>query len=156
MNNKIYIFGGYNGESCELESVAFDLRIREWKTIHALPKASDYMTAAVLNKYIILSGCNLNCCYSYDDSAYKNILSLPESCVKVVCDRWILADSVLYEYQKGYSLNWIRHNIYGSHTDSLLTFSVFKKNQYFYFITHDNSLMRIDTMAKTLERMKFS
>ena len=156
-NNKVYIFGGYNGQNLQTcESLNLDNS--EWKSIHALPEGSMCMTAAALDRYIILSGYNLNCCYSYDDYAYARILNLNANCLKVVCKGWILTESVLYENVQGNHLQWLSYNILSPCNNSkiLLNQTVFNKNHFFYFIVDLISLMRIDTQRKVVEWMKFS
>ena len=77
-NNKVYIFGGYIGNSTPANTCeVFDLTTKEWKSITPLPQASYYITAAILNNDIILSGYHLSSCYSYNDSTFTSILDLP-------------------------------------------------------------------------------
>ena len=112
-NNKVYIFGGYNQhplQTCE----SLSLNSVEWSSISPLPEISICTTAAILGNYIILSGYDLSCCYSYDDSAYVRILELNKNCLKVVCNGWILTESVLYENQQGNHLQWKGFNVLSS------------------------------------------
>ena len=153
-NNKVYIFGGYNGvvlNTCD----TFDLNTKEWKSITALPQASDRITAAILGKDIILSGYELNCCYSYNDSTFTSILNLPVKVYKFVCEGWIYANSILYENQDQSSSKWTSHNVI-SWNNYLWVFCVFQKNQFLYFIDISNCLMRIDTKLKKLEKIAFT
>ena len=153
-DNKVYIFGGWNGSvlsTCD----TFDLKTREWKSITALPQASHQITAAILGKDIILSGNQLNCCYSYNDSTFTNILNLPINIFKIVCEGWIYTNSILYENQYQISSKWTFHNV-TSWTNHLWTYCVFKKNQFLYFIDCSNNLMRIDTSLKKLEKITYT
>ena len=154
-DNTVYIFGGHNGSSvnvCE----AFDLKTKNWKSIHALPKASNSVTAALLDKEIILSGYDMNCCYSYKGSTFTSILHLSVG-FKIVCEGWILANSVLYGYKENNQPKWIMHNADGSFLAQLCTYCVFKKEHFFYFICSiDSSLMRIDTKLKKLDKMPYN
>ena len=75
-NNKVYIFGGWNGtdkNACE----TFDLKTKKCKSITALPKYSPNVTAAVLGEVIIVSGYELNSFYSYDDCNFNIIFKVP-------------------------------------------------------------------------------
>ena len=153
-NEKVYIFGGYHSSalrSCEM----FDLKNREWSETHLLPQASHAITAACLNKEIILSGYELNCCYSYNDSNFTNVLNLPQSCYKLIAEGWIFAKSILYENQEENNLKWIAQNISNYWGAYLWTFNVFRKDRFLYFIDVKNSLMRIDTGLKKLEKVDF-
>ena len=153
-NQKVYIFGGYYKSalrSCEM----FDLKNREWSETHLLPQASHAITAACLNKEIILSGYELNCCYSYNDSNFTNVLNLPQSCYKLIAEGWIFAKSILYENQEENNLKWIAQNISNYWGAYLWTFNVFRKDRFLYFIDVKNSLMRIDTGLKKLEKVDF-
>ena len=150
-DNKVYIFGGYNKtvmNTCH----AFDLNTKEWKLITALPQASYSITAALLGKDIILSGYQLNCCYSYNDSTFTSILNLPPSNYKIVCEGWIYSNSILYENQDQIPSKWSSHNTI-SWNAYLWTYCVFKHRQFLYFIDCGNNLMRIDTKLKKLERI---
>ena len=109
-NIKVYIFGGYNGSlmnTCD----TFDLNTKEWKSITALPQVANSITAAMLGKDIILSGYQLSCCYSYNDSTFTSILTLPASVNKIVCEGWIYANSILYENQDQISSKWTSYNV---------------------------------------------
>ena len=153
-NNKVYIFGGDNGavmNTCD----TFDLNTKEWKSITALPQASDKITAAILGKDIILSGYELNCCYSYNDSTFTSILNLPVKVYKIICEGWICANSILYENQDQSSSKWTSHNVI-SWNNYLWVFCVFQKNQFLYFIDNSSFLMRIDTKLKKLEKVPFT
>ena len=155
MNRQIYLFGGYNDnmklKTCEV----FNLETNQWgRSPHLLPKVSEGITAAVLNGNIILSGFDLNCCYSYDNTAFTSILELPGEKYKVVAEGWIFVNSVLYENTEGNNYRWVKHRIDNSWDNCLLVYSVFKKGDYFYFIDHYNFLMRIDTKAKVLVRVR--
>ena len=153
-DNKVYLFGGYNGaamNTCD----TFDLKTKEWKSITALPQASNHITAAILGKDIILSGYQLNCCYSYNDSTFTSILTLPVSVYKIVCEGWIYANSILYENQDQIPSKWTSHNVI-SWNQYLWTYCVFKKNQFLYLIDRNNCLMRIDTSLKKLEKVAFT
>ena len=153
-NNKVYIFGGYNGtvlNTCD----TFDLKTKEWKSITALPQGSNSITAAMLGKDIILSGYHFSCCYSYNDSTFTSILTLPANIYKIVCEGWIYTNSILYENQDQISSKWTSHNVI-SWSQHLWVYCVFQKNQFLYFIGDDNSLMRIDTKLKKLEKIAFT
>ena len=155
-DNKVYIFGGHNGSrnptnECEI----FDLKTKVWKSITALPQVTSCITAAMLGKDIILSGYQLSCCYSYNDSAFTSILTLPAGVYKIVCEGWIYANSLLYENQDQIPSNWTIHNVI-SWENHLLTYCVFKKNQFLYFIDSRSYLMRINTKLKKLEKIDFS
>ena len=56
--------------------------------------------ATVFNNNILLSGDGDSCVYMYNDLVYVNILALPFDKYKVLCDKWILSDGVLYENKK--------------------------------------------------------
>ena len=155
-NNKVFIFGGHNAGSVPLNTCdLFDLKTREWKSITALPQASYAITAAVLNKNIILSGLQLSCCYSFNDSTFASILTLPGNVQKLVCEGWIYAYSILYENQDQNPSKWVSHNVV-SWGNYLWTYAVFKNNEYLYFIDATNCLMRIDTKLKKLEKIAFT
>ena len=153
-NNKIYIFGGQNGrdmKTCD----TFDLKTKEWRSITALPQSSQNITAAVLNNDIILSGYAMGCCYSYNDSTYTNILNLPASAYKLVCEGWIYTNSILYENEDQSLSKWTTHNAI-EWNYYMWTYCAFKKNQYIYFIDKSNLLIRIDTKLKKVESIGFS
>lgn len=81
-NNKVYIFGGWNGtdkNACE----TFDLKTKKCKSITALPNYSPNVTAAVLGEVIIVSGYELNSFYSYDDCNFNIIFKVPAHCIKL-------------------------------------------------------------------------
>ena len=152
-DNTVYIFGGCNGpalDSCE----TFNLQTKEWRSFQSLPMACHSLTAAILNQEIIVSGYNMNSCYSYNGSDFKSILAL-SSGYKVVCEGWILVNSVLYENEEGSNSKWKTHNVI-SWGHYLSIFNVFKKDHFFYFIDDSNSLMRIDTKLKKLETIPFT
>ena len=156
-NNKVYNFGGFFGKSSLKTCESLDLKNKEWRSIHTLPQTCMCMTAAVLNNAIILSGYQLDCCYSYDDSSYTSILNLTANCFKVVCEGWILVKSQLFENQQRDNLKWTSHNIPNAWDEPLANQVVFKKQQYFYFIDGSSmALMRIDTKKKSLEKIEFS
>ena len=67
------------------------------KSITALPQASFFISAAMLGKDIILSGYNLSCCYTYNDSTFTSVLTLLASVNKIACEGWIYGNSILYE-----------------------------------------------------------
>ena len=155
-DNKVYIFGGGSEDSNLTTSCAiFDLKVNEWKFITVLPQASSGTVAAIVGKDIILSGYHLNCCYSYDDSTFSNILNLPEKVYKIVCDGWIYTNSILYENQDQIASNWNSYPV-NPWNYSLWTYCNFKKNQFIYFIDSSNCLMRIDTRLKKVERIIFT
>ena len=154
-NNKVYVFGGINNKKYLATCDTYNLLTAEWKSIHPLPNACNSMTASILNKNIILSGFQLDCCYSYNDSAYSNILKLPSTCYKILCEGWILARSILYENRQEDNLVWINHNITTIWNECLWTWAVFKKQNYFYVIDTKNSLMRIDIQQKVLEKIEY-
>ena len=154
-NSKVYLFGGSNGNSLS-KCDYFDLEIKDWKSTNSLPKASDSVTATLWNEEIILSGYNLNCAYSYNESVYTSILFLPENITKIVCEKWIFANSILYENQEDNNAKWIIHNISESWDRRLCIYSIFKKKEYLYFIDDAYNLMRIDTKLKKLENIKLS
>ena len=84
-NNKIYIFGGINNRIYLATCDTFNLLTKEWESIHPLPQVCNSMTAAMLNKDIIVSGYQIDCCYLYNDSVYSSILKLPSMCYKILC-----------------------------------------------------------------------
>ena len=155
-DNKVYIFGGVFNNSSVNSCETFDLASKKWKSIHALPQASHSLTAASLNKDIILSGYEMNYCYSYDDSTFTSILPLPANYYKIVCEGWIFACSVLYEYREGNKSGWTAENINNPWNSGLLGLSIFKKKNYLYFIDGSCLLMRIDTRLKKLESVAFN
>ena len=154
-DNKVYVFGGYNKNNFLATCDTFNLLTKEWKSIHPLPQECNSMTAAILNKDIALSGYQIDCCYSYNDSVYSRILKLPSACYKILCEGWILAKSMLYENLQDDNLLWINHKINTIWDESLWTYTVFKKQYYFYFIDTNNSLMRLDIKKKVLERIDY-
>ena len=152
--NKVYVFGGWCREAMATCDI-FDLKLKRWESIIPLPKASESITAAVLNNEIILSGSRLECCYSYDGLVYKNILDLPNG-YKVVCKGWILASSYLYENISENNSEWVAYYINNPWKNWLWTFTVFMRYQYFYFIDGNNLLMRIDTRLKNLQEIGYN
>ena len=154
--DKVYIFGGTSNyvivNSCE----TFDLKLKEWRSINVLPKACTHVTAAVLNNEIILSGRQLNCCYSYNNSIFTSILPLTGDCYKLVCEGWIFAKSILYENKESNNSKWVSQNINHPWNSVLCTYTSCKKGSYFYFIDISNSLIRIDTKLKKLEKIAFN
>ena len=152
----VYIFGGRSDtaivNSCEI----FDLKLKEWKSINALPKACSSIAAAVLNNEIILSGYQFDCCYSYNNSIFTSILPLTGDCYKLVCEGWIFSKSLLYENKESNNSKWVSQNINNPWSNYLFTYTSCKKDQYFYFIDRSSSLMRIDTILKKLERIAFN
>ena len=155
-DNKVYIFGGRNeANNVTNESYVLDLKTKEWNSITALPEASSSITAAILGKYIILSGMKLSCCYSYNDSTFTNILTLPGSISKIVCEGWIYANSILYENQDQIPSKWTFYNV-NPWNNFLWTSCVFKNNKFIYFIDNSNCLMRIDTKLKKVDRIIFT
>ena len=155
-DNKVYIFGGHNGSrnptnECEI----FDLKTKVWKSITALPQVTSCITAAMLGKDIILSGYQLSCCYSYNDSAFTSILTLPAGVYKIVCEGWIYANSILYENQDQIPSKWTFYNV-NPWNNFLWTSCVFKNNKFIYFIDNSNCLMRIDTKLKKVDRIIFT
>ena len=156
-DDKVYIFGGSSAKFQEMnECHAYDLKLNEWESISSLPVACDSMTAALVGKVIILSGKKLSCCYSYNDSVYVKVLNLPSGSNKVVCEGWILCNSVLYENKNENLNNWVSHNINNTWDKDLLVYTTFKKGQHFYFIDGGAALMRIDTERKKLEYLQFN
>ena len=105
--------------------------------------------------HLILSGKKMNCCYSYNDSVFVNILKLPSDNVKVVCEGWILCNSILYENKNENITKWVNHNVNNSWNSPLLVSTTFKKGEHFYFIDQKESLMRIDTKRKRLDKIEF-
>ena len=98
-DDQVYMFGGFSSflaNSCE----AFDLKLKEWKLINTLPIPCLYITAAVLNNEIILSGLHFDCCYSYNNSNFTSILPLSGNCYKLICEGWIFSCSILYENEE--------------------------------------------------------
>ena len=147
--DKVYVFGGWIGgylDTCD----TFNLKSNEWKSIQKLPVATSGVTATLLNKMIVLSGFNMDSCYSYNDQSFSRCLKLPGYSQKIVCDRWILSGSMLYEYKMH---AWIAHNARNSLTRNLLIYNVFKKGQYLYVIDNFGFLMRIDTKSKIFEKI---
>ena len=133
----------------------FNLETKEWKSIHSLPQASYCVLATVLNKEIILSGCLLNCLYSYNGSAYTNILALPVNTYKIVYEGWIFASSIPYENQEKNNTKWIPYNINNTWNMHLWVYTIFKQRENLYFIDTSN-LMRINTKLKKLENIPYS
>ena len=153
-DNKVYIFGGHNLfalDTCD----TYDLILKEWKSINPLPKPCTQITAGLIDRDIILSGLNFNCCYAYHDSVYINILNLPEDKEKVVLEGWILCDSILYQNKDRHTLQWTRHNVNNPWSRPLSVYTTFKKGKLIYFIDADCSLMRIDTELKKLDKCEF-
>ena len=156
-DDKVYIFGGASiGKNALNTCTTYEVVQREWKSISLLPMPCHQMTAAVVGNVIILSGIQMSCCYSYNDVAFVNVLRLPAHISKVVCEGWILCKSILYENQGEDITNWIAYEIDNNWNNDLLVYTTFRKNKYFYFIDAANSLMRIDTKRKILERIKLS
>ena len=106
--------------------------------ITELPQGCHCITAAVLDKTIILSGYEMKCCYSYNDSAFTSILTLPADTYKFVCEGWIYTNN---------TISW---------NDYLFINCAFKKNQYIFFIDRTNLLLRIDTALKRVEKVAFT
>ena len=154
-DDKVYIFGGYTGGPLTL-SETFDLKSNTWKSRNPLPCATQSVTAALLNKEIILSGFEMNCCYSYDDKVFSSILSIPARCYKIVCEGWIFASSTLHENIERNKLKWVSYNINNPWNTFLFTNTVFQKKNFLYFIDYKNSLMRIDTILKKLEAIAYN
>ena len=155
-HDRIYLFGGNTGNSSPTTACSiFGLISKTWKSITELPKASYSITAAILGKNIILSGYHLNCCYSYNDSTFTNILTLTGNLYKIICEGWIYTNSILYKNKDQNRSEWIYYNVnpWNSH---LWIYCVFKKNEYIYFIDAGNCLMRIDTILKKVERIPFT
>ena len=89
----------------------YNLNSKTWQSITSLPETCTSMTAALFNKdIIILSGYRLDCCYSYNNSVYEKIISLPTT-YKIVCEGWILANSTLYENRSQNILKWTNYNV---------------------------------------------
>ena len=155
--NKVYIFGGYNTrilntcDTCD----TFDLVTKEWRSITALPQASHCITAGKVDETIILSGYEMSCCYSYNDSSFSSILTLPPCKYKFVCGGWIYTNSILYENQDQSCLKWTSHSAISWNNDLWIS-CAFKKNQYIYFIDSGNFLLRIDTRLKKVEKIAFT
>ena len=150
--NKVYIFGGLNEQSVDM-CETYDLIMREWNSIDPLPKKLEQITAGLIDMHIIFSGLYSDCCYSYKDSVYYNILGLPAEKNKVVCEEWILCDSVLYKNRNGNIFNWTRHDMDNPWDRALCIYTTFKKGKYIYFIDVKPCLMRINTELKTLRRV---
>ena len=150
--NKVFLFGGNNGgvvNTCE----CFDLLLKDWKVIHPLPKASYSVLATLLNQEIVLSGFHHNCLYYYNESAYTSILALPANSYKIISEGWVYVNSILYEYN---STQWIAHRVNGCAWNNYLWINtIFKQREYLYFIDINNSLMRIDTNLKKLEKIAY-
>ena len=157
-NSKVYLFGGSSSDILIMQSSEiFDLKENEWKSIHPLPAGGCYaVTAALQNNEIILSGLQFNCCYSYNDITYTNILTLDSNYYKIVCEGWIFANSILYENVEKCNNKWISHRISQSWNCFLWTHTTFKRNNFFYFIDGNNVLMRINTKLKILENIGYS
>ena len=105
-NNKIYSLGGHNGSplnTCEI----FDLKTKEWKSIHNLLANSDHNSGTLLRNNIIITGYHFSCAYSYNDVVFTNILNLKSKTYSVACEGWILQNSILYENQEQNLLKWI-------------------------------------------------
>ena len=127
-NNKIYMFGGFNGSNVNICQY-YDLQTKDWKSIHSLLKTSHGVSAAILNKEIILSGYNDNCLYSYNELAYTSILPLPENTHKLICEGWVFANSILYENKEQNNSKWISANISNTWNSYLWVYSIFKKKE---------------------------
>ena len=149
-DDKVYMFGGYNEIALRTCHV-YDFKLNDWKQIDPLPKASTRMTAALIGKDIILSGLLVGCCYSYNDFGFTNIIDLPENSNKVVCEGWILCESILYEIDGNDISKWTRHNVTFSWDDGLLISAVFKRGKFIYFIDRSSMLNRIDTKRKIVQ-----
>lgn len=159
-DNKVYVFGGRDGPpkigKYEVNDLnvcqVLDLKTKLWSPITALPLASSHITAALCNGTIILSGYQLPCLYSYDRSSFFPVLSLPPYGFKVVFDGWVLTSKSLFEASKNNVAEWtlikLNTQLRAKH---LLAITVFKRGIYFYFIEDSNSLMRLDTVKKTIE-----
>ena len=155
-DDKIYIFGGSSTGSDKLNSCkTYDLKQNKWKSINSLPVPCFQMMAAVVDDVIILSGAQIDCCYSYNDSAFSNILKLPSGLGKIVCEGWIFCKSILYENKDENLDNWVSHHVENTWNYPLLVSTTFKRGQYFYFIDKEDSLMRIDTELKRFEKIDY-
>ena len=154
-DDKVYVFGGHTlGPTAECN--LFSLKTKEWRSIPALPLACHQVTAALLNKTIILSGFQMNCCCAYDDLGFTDVLRLPAMCQKIVCEGWIAANSILYENKENNVLKWVAHNVDNPLSTPLRVFCIFKKGYFLYFIDYSNSLMRIDTRMKRIEKIGYN
>ena len=152
-NNKIYIFGGYNGSdlaSCE----TFDLKTKQWGLIQNLPKSSRVMMASLCwNNNIILSGYFLSCLYMYNDLVFAKILNLPVNINKIVVENWIFVDKTLYEYEEikdGLIIIWSIQN------NGLWIYTAFKKQYFIYFIDASNQLMRFNAKTRKIEIINYN
>ena len=154
-DSKVYVFGG--GDPLSLNTCdTYDLKTKEWKLISPLPVPCFYITTVLLDKAIILSGQHMNCCYSYDDYTYKNILNLVASQHKIVFEGWILCGSILYENHDKSLSKWTSHKVDYSINTYLIVSTTFKNKQHLYFITQNSVLVRLDTNLKKLEIINYS
>ena len=155
MNRKIYIFGGHNRQGPRKASYNFDLTTNTWSTIHDLPQVCSDVTAALLNKDILITGLEIDCCFCYDGTTYSRILSLENNRkYKLVCEGWLLTQSNIYEIQK-YTKKIIKYNLMMTWSSQLCDSAVFQKKHFFYFIVRMNGLMRIDTKRISIEKINY-
>ena len=153
---KIYIFSKSDSQwESEQFCSQFDLQTREWTPIQRMPEKCQGITAALLNQDIIITGYELDSCYLYNESGYCKYMKLPSYKNKLICDGWILADSYLYELDK-MTLKWRHYGVSNIWDKSLVINAVFRKKDYFYFIDLEYSLMRINIISKTVEKISYS
>ena len=105
---------------------------------------------------IILTGYESAKIFAYENDIFSPLLSLQARAYKMVCERWVVTKSSLYESQTSKNDKWEVHGI--NWTDSFFWMPTsFRKSQFIYFISNSsNTLWRINTQLKTLNEIAYN
>ncbi|CAG9332524.1 unnamed protein product [Blepharisma stoltei] len=101
-SNKVYVFGGFNGESLSLAR-RYNLDLNKWSDLIEMPEPSTRVSCAMFQKAILLCGSYHTVLYRYEiiNKAYVRLgLNLYEGSNKIVC----VANERGYVIEMGYGI----------------------------------------------------
>ena len=154
----VYIFGGCERifgtpfSSCKM----LEISTKVWMNISSLPVQICFSTATISNGMIIVTGFQSDKIFAYENDIFSPILNLQANTYKMVCEGWVVTQSTLYESQSIKNNKWEAYSIAWESSYFLMPTS-FRKNQFIYFINGgSNTLWRIDTQLKALNKMGYT
>lgn len=162
LQNKVYIFGGHNGERALDSCSSFDMITDKWESLTSMPISSISTSSGFFMGKILLTGYNCDCLYAYTPSS-DSFVSVDMQFIiqshKVVCPSNIGIFVVCsQELRVSYDLKAFERIGLGRKALpdkwNLLSCPVEYKG-FVYFVFGDFMLRRVNVSKKTVEDMSY-
>ena len=154
-DNKVYVFGGHEGNVYISTCQIYLISERVWINIQNLPQPFGHNTASIMNNVIVLTGNQTEKVYSYDDVEFVSIMTLQANTYKIICEKWIVTPTKLYENKSKVGFEWESCHISWI-SCNLWVFNTFRKDNFIYFICANAELWRVNINAKKVEKVSYS